>query len=39
MTAVKGYDADHRCDWIAETGAKVIPPKRNVTSSGHEATS
>ena len=26
----KGYDADHLCDKIAETGAQiVIPPKRN----------
>ena len=26
----KGYDADHLCDRIAESGAKVvIPPKRN----------
>jgi putative transposase len=26
----KGYDADHLCDEIAETGAEiVIPPKRN----------
>jgi putative transposase len=28
--ADKGYDADHLCDKIAETGAcVVIPPKRN----------
>jgi putative transposase len=28
--ADKGYDADHLCDSIAETGAEVvIPPKRN----------
>ena len=28
--ADKGYDADHLCDKIAETGAQiVIPPKRN----------
>jgi putative transposase len=28
--ADKGYDADHLCDQIAETGAEiVIPPKRN----------
>ncbi len=28
--ADKGYDADHLCESIAETGAKVvIPPKRN----------
>jgi putative transposase len=30
MIADKGYDADHLCDKIAETGAGiVIPPKRN----------
>ena len=28
--ADKGYDADHLCEAIAETGAQVvIPPKRN----------
>ena len=28
----KGYDADHLCDWIVETGSQVvIPPKRNRT--------
>lgn len=28
--ADKGYDADHLCDKLAETGAEiVIPPKRN----------
>jgi len=28
--ADKGYDADHLCEAIAQTGAKVvIPPKRN----------
>lgn len=30
--ADKGYDADHLCDRIAETGSEVvIPPKRNRT--------
>ena len=30
--ADKGYDADHLCDKIAETGGQpVIPPKRNRT--------
>ena len=30
VIADKGYDADHLCDKIAETGAQiVIPPKRN----------
>ena len=30
--ADKGYDADHLCDRIAETGSQVvIPPKRNRT--------
>jgi putative transposase len=30
MIADKGYDADHLCDEIAETGVEiVIPPKRN----------
>ena len=30
--ADKGYDADHLCEALAETGAKiVIPPKRNRT--------
>ena len=30
--ADKGYDADHLCDKIAETGGHpVIPPKRNRT--------
>ena len=30
--ADKGYDADHLCDGIAETGSEVvIPPKRNRT--------
>ncbi len=30
--ADKGYDADHLCDKIAETGGRVvIPPKRNRT--------
>lgn len=30
--ADKGYDADHLCDRIAETGGQVvIPPKRNRT--------
>ena len=30
--ADKGYDADHLCDRIAESGGKsVIPPKRNRT--------
>ena len=30
--ADKGYDADHLCDKIAETGSQVvIPPKRNRT--------
>lgn len=30
--ADKGYDADHLCDRIEETGGKVvIPPKRNRT--------
>jgi putative transposase len=30
--ADKGYDADHLCDKIAESGAQpVIPPKRNRT--------
>jgi putative transposase len=30
--ADKGYDADHFCDRIAETGGEVIiPPKRNRT--------
>ena len=30
--ADKGYDADHLCDRIAETGGEVvIPPKRNRT--------
>lgn len=30
LLADKGYDADHLCDRIAATGAKiVIPPKRN----------
>jgi putative transposase len=30
--ADKGYDADHLCDSIAETGSEVvIPPKRNRT--------
>jgi len=30
--ADKGYDADHLCDKIAETGSEVvIPPKRNRT--------
>ena len=31
--ADKGYDADHLCDRIAETGSEVvIPPKRNRTA-------
>jgi putative transposase len=31
-TADKGYDADHLCDRIAETGSEVVmPPKRNRT--------
>ena len=30
MLADKGYDADHLCDQIAETGTEVVvPPKRN----------
>ena len=30
MIADKGYDADHLCDRLVQTGAKVvIPPKRN----------
>jgi putative transposase len=30
--ADKGYDADHLCEALAETGARiVIPPKRNRT--------
>jgi putative transposase len=30
MLADKGYDADHLCDKIAETGTEVVvPPKRN----------
>ena len=30
--ADKGYDADHLCEKIAETGSQVvIPPKRNRT--------
>jgi putative transposase len=30
--ADKGYDADHLCDRIAETGSEVVmPPKRNRT--------
>jgi putative transposase len=30
VLADKGYDADHLCDKIAETGTQVvIPPKRN----------
>ena len=32
LIADKGYDADHLCDKIAESGAQpVIPPKRNRT--------
>jgi putative transposase len=32
IIADKGYDADHLCDRIAESGARpVIPPKRNRT--------
>jgi putative transposase len=30
VLADKGYDADHLCDKIAETGTEVVvPPKRN----------
>lgn len=32
IIADKGYDADHLCDRIAESGGRpVIPPKRNRT--------